>query len=290
MQLDWDGLSEPGEAVLKNLCSHEVFIQYWPVHTYAQYLSSVEDIMFHGYDVWVTGIHEEQELHKWCAFAAEYERLRQDSDRRAVFILEYDGPETGIAGVDRIPFRIESHNCRVFCLEAAADLQNTDLISYQAELALSIGGTDPEFCGALLEMGEALLLDPVAAARDVIECDRNSAGQFFPELTEAQIVSAVWKASLVLLFPILEEYRMAFIEKYRGNLAPHLPYHSSFGAVIRNADDLELGHIWNIISTNKCNIPPEDYQTIQRFRKVRHCIAHINTVPLGDVQAVLSHR
>lgn len=290
VQLDWDGQMEPGESVLRNLCSQEVCIQYWPGISYAQYLASLEDIMLHDYYVWVSNIHTEAEVQQWWDFVSAYESRRTSTLRRAVFILEYDGPEIGGAGPVVIPFRIENHNCRVFCLEAASALGNTGLVDYQAELALCIGGQDPEFCAALLNMGEALLLDPVHTALDVIECDRSSAGTPFPEKTELEITSAVWKSALMLLFPILEEYRMAFIDKYRADLVRHLPYHTSFGAIIREAEDLELGHLWNIISNNSRHIAPEDYQTVKVFRQVRHRIAHIDTVPLGEVQAVLTRK
>lgn len=288
--LHWQGETTPGECVLRNLCTQEVLARYWPGMTYARYLASLEDILLHDYYVWVTGIHTEEEISRWCEFVRDYEQCRKDTTRRAVFILEYDGGSVATPDVDWIPFRIEDHNSRVFCLEAASALGNTDLVAYQAELALSIGGRDVEFCAALLEQGEALLLDPAAVALDVIECDRNSLGGEFAPMTQTQIASAVWKASLVLLFPILEEYRRYFIGQYRQNLQVHIPFprDANQGGYIHNVEELELGQLWKMISTRNCHIPPEDYQTVKRFRTARHCIAHLKPVPVEDVRYVLS--
>lgn len=290
--LVWQGDSTPGECVLRSLCSQEVFARYWPGMTYARYMASLEDILLHDYDVWVSGIHTEEEICRWCEFVTDYAQCRKDATRRAVFILEYDGPPVTVSGVDWIPFRIEDHNSRVFCLEAASALGNTDLVDYQAELALSIGGRDIELCAALLEMGEALLLDPVAAAQDVIECDRDSLGREFAPMTPSQLTGAVWRASLVLLFPILEEFRRDFIARYRQNLQAHMPFprDPAQGGYIREVEELELGHLWKMVSTKNCHIPPEDCQNVRRFRSVRHCIAHLKTVPVEDVQFVLSLR
>lgn len=285
VELNWDGEKPSGEAVLREFCSQEVVAGYWPGKSFAAYLAEVEDILLHDYDIWVRGIHSEEALRAWWAFVSEYGRCREGSHRRAAFLLEYDGPEVSLSGADLLSFRVGSHNCRVFCLEAAGE--EAMLPDYRAELALSIGGSQPEFCAALLHSGDALLLDPLAAARDVMECDRDSAGTPFPLLSEAELESRVWKAALVLLFPILERFRMDFIRTYRTDLLPRLPHRNSFGALIREADDLELADLWNIISNNKCHIPPQDYHAVKRFTQVRHCLAHIKPVKLEDVQAVL---
>ena len=285
VELSWGGENLPGEAVLREFCSQEVVAGYWPGKSYAVYLAELENLLLHDQDIWVRGIHNEESLRAWWSFVSEYERCREGKPHRATFLLEYGGPEASLSGAKLLSFRIESHNCRVFCLEAAGE--EALLPDYRAELALSIGGTNPEFCAALLQTGDALLLDPPAAARDVMECDHDSAGNAFPLLSEAELESRIWKAALVLLFPILERFRMDFIRTYRTDLLPRLPHRNSFGAIIREADDLELADLWSIISNNKCHIPPQDYHTVKRFTQVRHCLAHIKPVKLEDVQAVL---
>ena len=148
VRLTWENGKEPGEFVLDELCSNRVRADYWPGQTYAEYLGSKSELLMNDYYVWVTGIHSKADVSKWGEFVSQYHNVAKQLDSSAVFVLEYDGPNTDVPGVEKIVYTVENYDCRVFSLEAAAVLGNTELRNYQAELALSICDNNPELCFA----------------------------------------------------------------------------------------------------------------------------------------------
>lgn len=282
MRLQWEDNADPGEFILDELCSIRIRADYWPGQTYAEYLGSREDLLLNDYYVWVTGVHTKTDAAKWAEFITQYDRAARQDGNRAVYIIEYDGPGMEVFGVEKILYTVENYDCRVFCLETAAAMDNTDLHAYQAELALSIGDRDPELCYELITRGVQLLQDPVQAAVEALEL-LGLEGR-----TEQSIVSAAWKAAIILLFPILEQHRMEFVTRHRSALARHLPINNSNGDRITDPCDLEIGALYYITHAVNTDFTAEEQEQIKFCRKVRNLLAHNKLVPYDDVRAVLS--
>ena len=274
---------DPGAFVLDELCSKRVRADYWPGQTYAEYLGAREDIVLNDYYVWITGIHRKTELAKWTEFVSQYKNAAKHIEQSAVFLLEYDGVPVESVGVERIPYTVEDYDCRVFCLEAAATLNSADLRGYQAELALRIARGDPEICAALLTKGSDLLEEPVKTAQSVLQSGYYSEGFRFPDMTQAEIESAVWKASIVSFFPVLEQYRSDFIAQHKGELIGYLPISNSNGDQITDPQDLEIGLIQYIVSNAKTNFSAMEAETLNLCRKVRNLLAHNKTPSYSDI-------
>ncbi len=286
VRLTWEAGMDPGEFVLDELCSNRVRADYWPGQSYAEYLGSKSELLMNDYYVWVTGIHNKADLSKWGEFVSQYHHVAKQLETSAVFILEYDGANTDVPGVEKIVYTVENYDCRVFSLEAAAALGNTALRNYQAELALSICGNNPELCFALLMAGLNLLNNPVQAAMEVVSSAYSSEGLPFVAPDEQQIQSSAWEATIVLLFPVLERYRMSFISKNETELARHLPISNSNGDRITDPRDLEIGALYYIVSSSSKVFATSDVDAIRLCRKVRNLLAHNKIVPLDDVQKI----
>lgn len=286
-RLSWRGNMDPGAFVLEELCPKEVQINYWPGQTCAAYLAAQKQLLLHSCYVWVTGIHSRLDLLKWSQFVAQYERCVSQPDSRAVFLLEYDGAPVEISGMESVIYRIENYDCRVFCLEEAASMHNTGLRSYQAELALCIGGNNPEFCSALLETGCQLLYDPLQTTADVIAGARSSDGQTFPPLNSQQIHSAAWKAAIVLLFPILEQYRMDFVTKYEAELSQRLPISNPNGEQIDDPYNLEIGPLLYLVSQSAGTFRPEEVEGVRLCRRARNLLAHNKIIPYEEIDRLI---
>lgn len=284
MRLRWDPAVAPGEFILRTLCTESFRALYWPGNTYAQYLSSRQDIPLNGYFVWICGVHKASEAAQWAEFVAQYEHAARQLDSHAVFIIEYDGPATGISGIDSIVYTVEHHDCRVFCLETAAELQNTDVPAYQAELALCIGRDSPELCSLLLRTGTGLLQDPVKTAMRCIIGTVSSDGLPFSAQTEKQIASAAWKAAVVLIYPILEQFRLNFVTENKKYLAGHLPITNSNGDRVTDPLDLEIGPICHIIGSVETSFPEKTVAQIRLCRQARNLLAHNKPLPYELVQ------
>ena len=283
IRLPWEEAADPGEFVLRELCSGEVRAEYWPGQTYAAYLGSLGDIVLNEYYVWVTGIHRKADIGKWAEFVSQYVRHSEELEQRAVFLLEYDGAQWDPSGMETIPYSVENYDCRVFCLETAAALGNTTLRDYQAELALCIGEGDPELCAALLSTGKELLSDPIKTTQRITSEEVNSEGKYYRQKTEQQISSAAWNAAIVLLFPALEHYRMGFVAKHEAVLSRHLPISNSNGDRVTDPYDLEIGAIYYIIGTSEREFTALEADNIRLCRKARNLLAHNRPLPYSDV-------
>ncbi len=286
VRLGWTENADPGETVLQELCPPRVRADYWPGQTCAEYLGGRENILLHDYYVWVEDIHTKADIAQWMEFVTAYDQAARGLPKRAVFLLEYDGPAVEVTELARVVYAVERYDCRVFCLETAAALGNTPSREYQAELALAIGG-EPELCQGLLEQGTALLSDPVGATQQVLQTRCTSYGRAFPSMSDQQIERAVWNAAIVLLFPILEQYRADFIEANWDELNHHLPITNSNGDRVTDPRDLEIGSIQFIVSNSKTGFSPEAVETIRLCRKARNNLAHNKRISYGDVQKLL---
>lgn len=288
VRCQWKQRENPGEFVLHTLCSDAVRSQYWPGKSYAAYLAEREDIVLNDYYVWITGIHTKTDIVHWMDFAAEYVRLSKGREQRAVFVLEYDGEPAEVSGIEKLVYSVEDHDCRVFCLETAAALKNTDLPNYQAELALCIGNGDPQLSAALLSAGEALLREPVKTALTCICAGASSDGKPFPRRTEQEINSSAWKAAIVLLFPLVEHYRMCFVNRHETELSRHLPISNSNGDRVTDPYDLEIGAVWHIVSSSERTFSAPEVENVRLCRKLRNLLAHNKPAPYDDVVKILS--
>ena len=286
-RLAWRTHKDPGEFVMEELCSTSVRAEYWPGQTRATYLATKSGLALNDYFVWVTGICNKDDLSRWIDFISQYEQNAKMMDQYAVFVLEYDGPPVETKTADMIACCVENYDCRVFCLEMAAALNNTELPRYQAELALSIGNGKPEFCAALLEKGESMLCDPITTAREVIKNQRNSKNDHFPEQSESAISSAVWQATVVLLFPVLERRRLNFITKYGVELLRYLPINNNNGDRIDEPCDLEIGPLYYIVTHSDGNFRRTEVDELRICRNARNLLAHNRLVPYSDVKSIL---
>ena len=285
--LRWRERQDPGDFIFRELCSREEQLDYYPGDSRAAYLGSREDLELHELDIWVTGIHRKEDLVKWTTFLAEYEKVSAALDQRAVFVLEYDGPTASNPGVEQLIFQVEDYDCRVFCLESGAALKNAELREYQAELALRIGGGDPEFSWALLLRGEDLIRDPVRTALEVIAGSTGSQGRPFAALTEQQITSAAWRAALVIFFPLLEQWRMDFVIRHESELRRHLPITNSNGEKVTDPYDLEIGALYFISGKPGVAFPLEEKAQIDLCREARNLLAHNKVLSREHARQIL---
>lgn len=272
----WKPGMEPGEFVMEELCPRSVRAEYWPGQSVAEYLAEQEQLLLNDYYVWVTGIREKGELAAWAEFVAGYDRCCGGRPNRAVFLLEYTGPEQLRTGLDRLQYRVEEYDCRVFCLQLAAALENSGAMAYQAELALSLGGKDPELCARLMEQGQALLESPEETAAAVL-----------PDRKKAWITSRVWRAGMLLIYPVLEEFRMDFISDHQHRLQERLPVYNCDGEAITDPRDLELGVLHYMANRYFRDLSREEMERLKLCHRVRNLLAHNKPLPYGDVLKLL---
>ncbi len=285
-RLEWQPGAEPGAFVLERLCSPLVRADYFPGQTYAEYLGGRGDILLCDYYVWITGVSAREDIGHWADFVTQYEICAEALPKRAVFVVEYSGPACLMGAATCLPYTLELADRQVFCLELAAALGSTPHRELQAELALRVGGDDPELAALLLSAGDAFVQNPVRTARELTADRLRSDRSRFEAKSEEQIVSAVRKAELVLLFPILEQWRFELVTRHEEKLRQYLPIKDSNGQKVEEPRDLELGTLYHIAARNHV-LPKAEYEQLKLCRSVRNRLAHNEAVPTNEVYAVL---
>lgn len=266
---------------------------YHPSKSYPDYIAGLQSPLLAQSFIWVTNITTQQDIINWTNFVARYNE--NAGDKRAVFILEYCGPEyTPPTEIPLVRYLVEAMDCRVFCLELASILANATQKEYQAELAFRVGNLDPEISATLLSMGMDFIEEPVQATMR-LDHACYSDGTSYPPFGKSQIESiesAIWRANISMLFPILEQWRLALIAKYETELQAYLPVENTFGEKVEKPCDLELGVMYFMAQSNKAvrcinTFTEADYSTLKLCRKVRNLLAHNEPVTFDDVERVL---
>lgn len=286
-RLEWQPGEDPGSFILDHLCTRVVRADYFPSQTYAEYLGSRDDILLCDYYVWITGVDSREDLQRWAEFISVYNHCSSDFAKRAIFIIEYSGPKAPSGQICQLSFPMEQLDRQVFCLEFASATQNSPLRDLQAEMALRVGGEDPELSALLIDAGVNFLKDPVAVTQIILQNTRRSDHSRFHQLTKEEISSAVWKASIVLLFPVLEQWRFNLISRYSEDLRAHLPITNSNGDKITEPFDIEIGPLQFMAAQNQL-FPKAEYEQLKLCRSVRNKLAHNQMVPYDEVCSVLS--
>lgn len=280
-RIPWQRATDPGAFVLRECCSPDVQADYWPDQSYGEYLGSRGDFVLCDYFVWVTGIRQISDLKNWIAFLGDYDKASRSLEQRAVFVLEYEGVVNGDPGRWGLNFQIEQYDCMLFCLEAAKRLKRPSLRQYAAQLAAQIGAGNPELCSALLEKGEDFVANPVAITEEVVRVGG------FAEIREQAVCSAVWKAAIVVLFPILEQIRLDCIKNNHHQLLRQLPINNSNGERVDDPYDLELGALYYLSGSKNEVMSPDERNSVVLCRRVRNALAHNKIPEFDDIMNVL---
>lgn len=287
-QAAWRPCADPGAFLLETLCGPVTAARYWPCQSYGSYLGGAPVPELRRCCVWGTGIQEKADLMAWDRFLRDYESGPLAPADRAVFLLEYRGGLPERPGLSPIESPIRSHDLRVFCMELASELGNTDLPDYQAELAQRIGGSDVEYSAALLRQGPLLLTDPVTAAHAAR--GQRSDGTPFRIPEPHQVLGAARKADMALLFPILEQARLDFIAAHESALRCRLPTTNSAGETVTDPFGLELGPLHHLTDAMQAQLPAADLETVRLCHRVRNLVAHNKPIPGSDLRRVLALR
>ncbi len=267
--------ADPGEFLMEKFCTETDRAKYWFTQDSADFLAGLPTTVLHQRFVYVAGLTG-TDCEKWVDFVNRYTEKCAQRDH-AVFVLECckahmqekNGPE-----YINYTKNTTDQDCFMLCLTAASTLECEGIAkSYIAQLAANIAGSDIELAGELAMNGADLAVKPYNTAHRLIS---DSDGT----LTD-RVEKAVWDAQLKHLFPLLERFRSAFIKKYEQHLSRFLPIRNSFGSLVADAKDLELGAIHFL--SNKIAISYEDKLLVDRCHDARNLLAHIKTVNYDEL-------
>lgn len=285
--LTCDSALSPGQQILNELCSEDVRTSYWPGQSYAEYLAGLRDVPFNQMFIWVKNIMTSASLEQWRSFAAQYRASRSaEAGAHAVFILEYHTDNSTSGGSGEVIYSISDRDCQVFCLEASALFEELPW-EYLSTLALCVGGGDPEKCAVLIQAGKEFLSDPEVTGQEILSQGYYSNEEPFPIPQEGTVRSSVWRAQIMVLFPLLEAHRFRYIYTNYDRLQRYLPLPDENGAVIHQPYDLEFGNLYYLTRQVGTSFSREEAENIRICRSIRNLLAHNNLVPYEDVMHLL---
>lgn len=284
-----------GEYLFSNYCKKEKRATYRRGTSYAAFLARSEALVLNHCYLWVQNVPGER-LGEWTQFIAEYNRALPPNRPPALFLLETEDEEQrkGVKGVQRVMFSeyFDEYDYFAFCaLASAGESMAPALRTYLAELCSTLCGQDVELCAACIRRGEQFLEAPEESLREIAGGEVRSDGTPFAIRFEGDTVrESIWKSQVRVLFPILHQYRSALVGRHYREIARSLPITTSFGEVIDDPRDVELGPLISLAGRNCLSLSGEEYDLLDLFRDVRNKLAHMKPVNFFSASKVLLAR
>lgn len=271
----------PGELILTEVITHPTLAEgYRRSIGYARYLADTAEISGLGnYYILVRNARGET-LRAWNRFIADYRKACKAGQPSCIFLLECidERPESG-CGLKIVDYYscIKPFDSMIFCMLASSALDLPPLIkNYAVALAAELGKHDPELAAALIRDGEMLVQDPADFRENAIPYLQRSDGtEFAPD---DRVKERIWRAQIKVFFPVIEEYRMQLIKRFESEMPLHETIVGTFGQVVDDICDIDLGTFKSLCDMQKMHIPQTDYTELCFYRDCRNDLAHANLI------------
>ena len=107
------------------------------------------------------------------------------------------------------------------------------------------------------------------------------------DLDKSRIDSLIWECQIKLIFPVIEKYRSRFVSQHQKEISAALPIDNAFGDVITSPQDVELGHLVQLVGMGRISLTLRGYQELDLFRKARNDLAHLTPLEYEAVEDIL---
>lgn len=286
-------IQNPGAYLLKEFCKPEKRAEYRPSKSYAKFFAGSDDIVLHGRYLWIK-VSSKEQLDSWTNFVSEYINERGKSKETAVFILEWTGSgnlqvKKGIK-ICSFDEYVSEYDRIVFCTLASSSARERPFIkNYLTELAASVAGNDIELCAACLGNYRDFLKDPYAAIYKVVHGQVRSDGADYTfDKGEDDVNHLIWLAQIKTVYPVLEEYREDFVQRYSTVIAKYLPITSSYGEIYDDPSDVELGTLKYMADNSMLYLPTKEYESLKINKDARNKLSHLTPLSLEEIKKLKS--
>ena len=104
----------------------------------------------------------------------------------------------------------------------------------------------------------------------------HSAALGFDALAQGEIKSRIWRGEVGEIFPFIEERRQEIIQRFSKVLT--VPFKTSFGEVIKDLRDLEIGHIEYQLNQTDQIVHPDIRRLIKQLKEMRNSLSHLEPI------------
>lgn len=280
-------ISNPGEYLFNRYCSPEIQTKYWPdnsSYTYADFLAESNGITLDQRFIIVRNLVTEKAFLCWKNFVEKYMKCvaeaGMDPYNKAVFVLECYGTFSSKPSLLSV-IAFEPREVDVFTynlVNTAEEYSDYLLNKYAAELIGELCGRDIEQCGLLSDFA-GLLNSPSKVYSSFADETPNKARK-----TEEQITAAVLSAQYKVIFPLIEQRRRGFIDKYYSAISVCLPWTNDYSEVKNEPYDMELRDL--VFKSADIKITEDDRIIIKELRDARNQLAHNRVLSYGEIRKI----
>ena len=259
--MDCTGLENTGEDWFLETFAPECAGDYLSAMTFARFLAGRGAL--DGKMIWLYGMDEAGQ-ERWVERLAEF--ALQKEAGRCVFLLETTGRRpprkkklrTLEAGEFIRPFDVK----QLATMAVGEGSENTGEKDYLSSLCIELAGEDPEGLPWLLSDREGLLRGPVGRAQAALG------------LSEERAAHHVRRAQLQLLLPLVEDLRLALLERNARACQTLLPFEDEFGNHCESLYQIELRHLIHYRNRGEFFLPAEEWERVRLPYEARNKLMH----------------
>lgn len=160
---------------------------------------------------------------------------------------------------------------------------------YLVELVSNIAGRDMELAAQCIRKYREFLNEPYVILQRITEQGCRSNGESFEnQFREEEVKKQIWKAQIKIIFPLIEEFRGHFVNKYKEQIERQLPIPYAYGEEFTEVDEVEVGTLYFMACNEKLHISSEDYYKLKMFREARNHLAHLCILSDQEMEDIFS--
>lgn len=276
----------PQKFVMYNFCANKSgFNPYNDKEAYAEFLAASRRIELNDTCLWIRNANDSQ-ADEWFSFIADYHSFLGDK-RGGTFLLEAgaDFKCKSTDGVKILSFdsEISDYDCFAFNIMLAAEGSNIKLMKqYLAELMTRLTERNVELAAACMNYRDKFLEEPHEVFKQIL-----SEGNFNCTKNDDEIKQAIWVTQLKLIFPLIEDFRReVLLKKYHRDISVALPCYSAWREKIETPEQAELGVLVHLVNSGKLWFQRLDWDELLYYRDLRNKLAHLEILPLEEMQRV----
>lgn len=279
---DVSHVTEPGAYLFSHYCSEEERRKYWPSKhiSHMRFMAGNPNIPLNRRYVCLTGIPSGK-AEQWVRAVSEYLEHCRENEEHGVFIMVTQN--ANVRGSEQIACLqysdyVTDYDCMMLCLTMLSSLPCSRMQKlYLAETASGIAQNNVEIAGLLISEGMELARAPLTVSRRVFEENGIPTARL-----DETVSAAVWEAQIRLVFPKMEDFRRALVQKYERKLEHFLPMKSAAGERIDKPFDLEVGQLCYICKGNKL-LEHSEYEMLGKMRAARNKLAHRDALSYDEL-------
>lgn len=273
----------PGDFLMRKYCSEEEQGKYWkPSGTKAKFLAESKMSVLNKSHVFIDLSGNAVE---WFRFVDEYTSYFEENQEHGLFVIfTKDRYIKSSKSVDCYYYdeNISEFDTLLLCMTILSEQKYTlSEKKYVSETAVEIASGNVVLAGKLAECGDSLVKDTPHTVMTVLKNEGISL-----KFDSVKIKTALWQAQIKVLFPVLEQYRLGLISKYKDTIKINLCNSPTGTYKTENPYELEIGELYHLCRSYHI-LQRNEFDMLSQIRDTRNCLAHWDILSFEEIKKIL---